>query len=303
MTFKQLEAFYWAARLGSFSGAATRLHITQPTLSKRIAELEGDLGGALFDRSGHRAILTDVGRSLVERAGHILEIEGLIRADMNSRDTVGGLCRLGISELIVSTWFPLFVDHATQVFPECVVEPYVDVTSALEHKLEKGDLDCTVNLGCSTSPQLSSAKIGDMDYQWMAAPSRLSRGTFLRPSHFTQHPVISIDSESRLSSMVNRWVLDQGIESPRTLCCNSLTAMIALTIAGVGISCVPRTYLTPFVRSCRLVELRSEVRLPSLSYYFQWRKDDHRRVVTEIRNTVLATADFSRTPLWAEVAT
>lgn len=40
MTLKQIEAFYWAANLGSFSIAALRLHVTQSSLSKRIVELE-----------------------------------------------------------------------------------------------------------------------------------------------------------------------------------------------------------------------------------------------------------------------
>lgn len=51
MTLKQLEAFYLAATLGSFSLAAQRAHVTQSSLSKRIAELEAYLGTGLFDRS------------------------------------------------------------------------------------------------------------------------------------------------------------------------------------------------------------------------------------------------------------
>lgn len=51
MTLKQIEAFYWAAKLGSFAIAAQRLQVTQSSLSKRVAELEESVGALLFDRT------------------------------------------------------------------------------------------------------------------------------------------------------------------------------------------------------------------------------------------------------------
>ena len=61
VNIKQLEALYWAGRLGSFQAAANRLHTTQSAISKRIAELEEALGRQLFDRSRRNAQLTPAG--------------------------------------------------------------------------------------------------------------------------------------------------------------------------------------------------------------------------------------------------
>ena len=72
MTLKQLQAFYWAATVASFGVAAERLHVSQSTLSKRIAELEGQLRKPLFDRSGHRAALTEAGEQLLPLARRML---------------------------------------------------------------------------------------------------------------------------------------------------------------------------------------------------------------------------------------
>ena len=52
MTLRQLEAFYWIARLGSFHAAARHLHVAQPSVSARVRELERHLGVPLFERSG-----------------------------------------------------------------------------------------------------------------------------------------------------------------------------------------------------------------------------------------------------------
>src|SRR3989344_5463257 len=56
---KQLEAFWWAATCANFATAAERVHLSVSSLSKRISELESTLGQSLFDRSGHRAVLTE----------------------------------------------------------------------------------------------------------------------------------------------------------------------------------------------------------------------------------------------------
>src|ERR1700760_1480312 len=109
MTLKQLQAFYWASTLGSFGLAAERLHTTQSSLSKRIAELEADLGERLFDRSGTRARCTEAGQRLLEHAGRMLELEDDIRRSLSSAAALRGVCRFGIGEFVAHTWLPAFV--------------------------------------------------------------------------------------------------------------------------------------------------------------------------------------------------
>ena len=70
----QLEAFYWIARLGSFHAAARHLHITQPTVSARIAELEKILGASLFKRNSQRAALTARGHGMVDSVDRMLRL-------------------------------------------------------------------------------------------------------------------------------------------------------------------------------------------------------------------------------------
>jgi DNA-binding transcriptional LysR family regulator len=303
MTLKQLEAFYWAATLGSFSIAASRLHVTQSSLSKRIAELESDLGKPLFDRSGQRAIVTDAGQRLLDHAAQMLDIESRIRADVDTASTVRGNSRFGISELIAVTWFPHFVTRVRRAHPNLVLEPQVDLTQGLEKKLERGDLDFAVIPGPAASPNLAHEKVGELEYRWMASPERLAKGTVLTPAHFIEHPVITLSPEAGLSRAFERWAAEQNLDVPRALTCNSLTALIALAVAGVGISFFPRVYIEPYVRAGKLVELVSEPPLPNLSYYFHWRAGDTRAAVTSLRKITLEVANFSLgSPLWPDTA-
>ena len=72
MEFGQLEAFERAAREGSFTAAAEALGLTQPAISTRIAALERELGGSLFDRGSKRLSLTPLGESILPYADRIL---------------------------------------------------------------------------------------------------------------------------------------------------------------------------------------------------------------------------------------
>ena len=82
MNFKQLETFYWAVKLGSFSSAAQRLNSTQSTISMRIIELERDLGVELFDRTQRSARPTAKGRDLLQYAEEALRLSQEMQQQM-----------------------------------------------------------------------------------------------------------------------------------------------------------------------------------------------------------------------------
>jgi DNA-binding transcriptional LysR family regulator len=293
MTLKQLEAFLWSARLGSFAVAALRLHVTQSSLSKRISELEADLGRQLFNRSGQRAVITEAGTQLLPYATQMLEMEAQARSAVDVGGSLRGHCRFGISELVASTWLPRLVARVHAQHPALVLEPHVDLTRGLERRVERGELDFAVIPGPSALPALAHHPIADLQYAWMAAPSRLAAGTVLTPQHFAEHPVVTLTAESTLTQAFNRWASQQQLEIPRALVCNSLLALIGLTTAGVGISFFPRVYMRALLQSGRLVELVSEPALPDLRYCFHWRRDDGRRLVALMQDLVVEQADFT----------
>ncbi|HES77273.1 MAG TPA: LysR family transcriptional regulator, partial [bacterium] len=72
MDISSYQAFLAVAEDASFSLAAEKLHLTQPAISKRIAQLEASLGVTLFDRLGRRICLTAAGRALQPVAERIL---------------------------------------------------------------------------------------------------------------------------------------------------------------------------------------------------------------------------------------
>ena len=84
MELRVLGYFLAVAREKKFTRAAEQLHVTQPTLSRRIAEFEAELGVKLFTRSSHNIVLTEEGMMLKRRAQEILSL-----ADRTKRDFIG----------------------------------------------------------------------------------------------------------------------------------------------------------------------------------------------------------------------
>lgn len=298
MTLKQIEAFYWAAKLGTFAIAAQRLHITQSSLSKRIAELEASVGEALFDRSSKRGALTDSGEAILVKAKQMLDLTQSIR-NGTLNETVPAVCRFGISELSAATWFPGFINKLAERYPNLTPIPQIGLGKALERLVERGELDFAVIAGAASSTAIASRTVAEVEFCWMTAPTSPDR----RAANTARRdlPLISSTADSNLSTAISSWAASARVDIQRVISCNSLTTIVGLTVAGMGTSCLPRHYVQALVKRRKLAPVRRRGSAPpTLSYSFIWRRDDERRLVTIMRDMVLAEANFAvSNPLWS----
>lgn len=293
MTLKQIEAFYWAAKLGSFSIAAQRLHVTQSSLSKRIVELEQSLGAVLFDRSNKRAQLTESGQRLVKLASRMLELREQFYDEVHASATLSGVCKFGVSELASLTWLPHFTRIVNHEHPALVLEPYVDLARPLERKVLRGELDFAVAPGPGQQASVKGSVVGQVSFTWAAAPGRLRKGTVLHKAQLESLPIITMTEGSGLTRAIESWAAEQGITLRRNLACNSLMAIVALVLSDTGISFLPDAFLRPWVAQGALVALKSVPPLPSLNYFFFQRADDNRVLLEAMHSYVIRTAEFS----------
>src|SRR5690606_25651058 len=184
--------FYWAATAISFQVAADRLHISLSALSKRIGELEAHFGQALFDRSGHRALLTAAGQRLLPLTTQMLKMSHEIDSLLTDDAGMIGHCRFGVGELAALTWLPDFIAHINLKHPNLTLEPCVDLGSSLERRLLNGELDFAVVAGYSSYSDVSSHLIADVGFAWAAAPSLVCPQTSLNDEMLKMHPLITM---------------------------------------------------------------------------------------------------------------
>lgn len=93
----RLNHLVQVARLGSFTAAARAIGVTQSAVTKGVADLERQLGYAVFHRTARGAMLTERGRDIVERAGRLLDdARDLLRTDATAADPFTGVLRIGV---------------------------------------------------------------------------------------------------------------------------------------------------------------------------------------------------------------
>ena len=96
MEIRVLEYFLMLAKEGNITRAANRLHITQPTLSRQLSELEKELNTQLFIRGKRSIILTESGQLLVQRAQELIKLVSKTERDLlESRNELIGTISIG----------------------------------------------------------------------------------------------------------------------------------------------------------------------------------------------------------------
>jgi len=290
MTLKELEAVYWAGTLGSFALAAERLSMTQSSLSKRVLELEGELGQKLFDRSGPRARITGAGERVLAQARQMLAVRDAILTGTRGAHALAGTCRFGVSELVASTWLPALVRDVRQSFPEVALEPRVGVTQELLAAVVRGETDFAVGPGGSADAALSSRKLHAVPMIWVCAPSLPEARRTLTAELLARVPVISTSAQAGATAALDAWAVSRDVKFHRIVASNSMGAVAALAAAGLGLCLLPEPFAQPFLRSRRLRRMAfdASLRVPALPYYLHWRRADESALAQAVRARVLA---------------
>ncbi|AOJ03782.1 MULTISPECIES: LysR family transcriptional regulator [Burkholderia] len=290
-TLKQLDAFYWAATCANFSTAAQRLHLSISSLSKRINELEQVMGRTLFDRSGHRAVLTEDGETLLPAAVRVLESVAALQDAFAEDKGLTGRLRFGVGELSALTWLPRFVAAVQKLHPQLILEPYVDVGAALEDKVDAGELDFAVVAGRSSRGSILSQPVTEARFAWMAAEKLVGRERTLTPALIASQTLVILPAGSGVTRILDEWLLACGIDHPRRITCNNWGAVAGMLREGVGIGFLPADWAAARTGG-GLVQLTSEPSLSPLHYAFQWRRGDMRGLIPSMLALVRQHADF-----------
>ena len=171
--FKELEAFVWVVRLGSFRKVAARLHLTQPSISDRITRLEAAVGESLLDRGARPVQPTLRGREFYVHAERLLNSrEEALQLFQNQEDFSGTL-RLGVIETIAHSWFSTFLTQLAERHPQLTIELTVDISPFLHQRLADNDLDMIFAMD-GVAPGLSVTQLPLTTYEM---------GLFVAPQH------------------------------------------------------------------------------------------------------------------------
>lgn len=247
MTFDQIRTFFWVARLGGFRLAAERLHVSQPAVSTRIANLEDELRVQLFERGQGQLVLTKHGVQLLAYAEQMLFVEEEIKQRVANPSETEGLFRVGASETVAQSWLPDFLQAFSAMYPRVNVELTVDISLNLRADLLQQKLDLGFLMGPVSEFTVNNIELPPFDLHWY-------RSTQNPETDLAKIPVISYSSQTRpyreLMSELSRRI-GPGL---RIFASASLSASLRMIAAGIAVGPYPRALANDYLEAGKIVE-------------------------------------------------
>jgi LysR family hydrogen peroxide-inducible transcriptional activator len=242
-TLRQLQYLRLLAQHASFSRAAEAAHVTQPTLSAGIQELEKALGAPVVDRARSGVIFTAVGEEAVSRAGDILaRAEDLVQAAKAAGQPLTGRFRLGVIPTIAPFLLPRALPVLREKFPELKLFLREDLTQRLIDALKAGTLDAALIALPYDTTGLDFELVGDDELLAMTSANHpMNAQKRLSPATLQANGLILLEDghclrEQSLSVC--------GLNAPRSgddavFAATSLHTLVQMVGSGLGCSLLP----------------------------------------------------------------
>lgn len=270
---RQLRYFDALARIGHFRRAAEACAISQPALSMQIKELEEALGTVLIERGARAVRLTEFGEAIAARVRDILrsvdELSDFARA---SRDHLAGRLRIGMIPTIAPYLLPAVIGNLTRTHPELEMQVREALTSKLLRELSEGRLDAAIVALPVSEPALTEIPL--FSESFLLVRPRADDGLPVPPPDKLREMKLLLLEEGHCFR-------DQALSfckaepRPRELLdANSLSTLVQLVAAGMGVTLIPEMALAVETRSASVSVARFEDPQPSRSVGIIWRKSN-----------------------------
>jgi len=242
-TLRQLQYLRLLAEHGSFSRAAEAAHVTQPTLSAGIQELEKILGAPVVDRARSGVLLTAAGQAAADRAVAVLNAaEDLVQAAQGAGKPLSGRFRLGVIPTIAPFLLPRAVPLIRERFPDLKLYLREDQTSRLIASLKAGALDAALIALPYDMAGLQWAHVAD-DELLAAAPAGhpLALQKRISPASLDTGDLILLEDGHCLREHA---LAVCGLSAPAgddgSFAATSLPTLVQMVGSGLGVSFLPR---------------------------------------------------------------
>jgi DNA-binding transcriptional LysR family regulator len=245
MELRQLTHFLAVAEAGHFTRAASRVHLTQSSLSSSIRALERELGGDLFVRSTRRVELTEAGRALLPAA------QRAVAAAEDGRDAVAGVRGLVRGQLAIGVIqsqtvgpvnVPALLARYHRRHPAVTIRLHHGGVASLVHRTADGELELAI-VDLPLGPQahrVTARPIGTESLLLgVAAEDPLANRRRVRLSDLADRDFVEYRSDSSLRVSIDQACEAAGLQ--RRLACevDTIPDLVDLVALGLGVSLLP----------------------------------------------------------------
>ena len=259
-----LMMFHEVVKAGSLSAACDRLNVPRSTLSRRLIQLEKEMGTLLLKRSTRKLAPTDLGQGIHEHCARI-EAEALAIQQKTSRIRSGlqGSLRVAMPIEFGTAWLGKAISEFAVKYPEMAVE--VDVSGRVVDLIDES-VDIAITFGQPKPSRMTLRRLGSV-----------SSGIYASPAYIERHGLPgSLDAIASHDCVVTDIQLREGIWQFRSssgkrnvtirsrLRVNSIRLARELVVGGAGMGLLPDMMCAAYVQSGALVRVLPSWRSPSL---------------------------------------
>jgi len=232
MDWRAIQDVVTVAETGSLSAAARRLNVSQPTVGRRIEQLEEQLGALLFNRTARGLVITKVGEGILSHARQMEEgALAIERIATGANQELQGNVRVSLIEDLGIQWIPQKLYEFHKEFPQLAIEVNIDNRNV---DLLRREADIAIRLARPEQADLICRKVGMLHFGLYASQSYLDEhGIPERRVDLKEHFHVGFDEEMARGPNVKKLeaLFNQGNIRHRS---NSHMEMVEATRAGLG---------------------------------------------------------------------
>lgn len=295
--FKAMSVFVKVADCGSLTAAAVALDISNPSVTRHLADLESHLGARLFNRSTRRLSLTETGAAFLERSKQLLsDLEEATSAANSSTASPGGILRINAPISFAVSHLARVLPHYSERYPKISLD--VSLSDRVVNLVEEG-YDLAIRIGRIRDSSLVARKIAPVRLLLCAAPAYLERhGTPVAPNDLQRHHCLSYS----YAATPDEWQFEHAgknhavrIKGP--MHANNGDLLREAALAGMGIILQPSFIVGDDIRSHKLIALLPDYTAAMTHMYAVYPSRQH--LSAKVRTFVdYLVEQFGDNPYW-----
>ena len=236
MTLRHFQIFISVCDEQGMTQAAQKLHISQPSISQAVKELEEHYQVRLFERLGKKLFLTPAGQELLHYARHIISLSAQTEKTLRSFSLAAPI-RLGATLSIGESIFIDIITRLKKAMPEQEVYSHVHNTAALEDALLRDELDAALVEGSITSAYPTQIPFLEDELIFIISPALLPPEGFTR-EQLTELPFILREKGSGTRNLFEHVMNQHHLQCHVTGSYNNTESIRQAVAAGLGISAI-----------------------------------------------------------------
>ncbi|GAE06688.1 LysR family regulatory protein CidR [Paenibacillus sp. JCM 10914] len=243
MDIRHLQYFLEVARNESFTKAAEKLYITQPTISKTIRNMEDEWGVTLFHRQGKRIELTDAGLIMFQQAQRIVESFQQVSAELGDlMNLKQGHLRIGLPPMVGSSFFPKVIGQFHRKYPHITIQLVEDGAKKLEADVESGQTDIGVAVLPVDEEVFHYYSFVKEKLNLLVHPShRLASRAHVNLSELADESFVLFREDFTLHDRIIRECVNAGFEPNIVYESSQWDLISGMVAANLGIALLPET--------------------------------------------------------------